>query len=149
MTVCVCGEGGVWELTLVLNDLIERHPPAPLHLLPHLPRARGRQRQRSSERRDPRHHRRGNLLSGWHKGEVRGQISAVRRSCFLMVMPSQTSLRHSRRARRTGWRRFMNMTLNIKTDNLTGSVRQRQTTVDQRILQFHHQNSKHFCESYL
>lgn len=47
-----------------------------------------------------------------------------------MVMPSQTSLRHSRRARRTGWRRFMNMTLNIKTDNLTGSVRQRQTTVD-------------------
>lgn len=31
-----------------------------------------------------------------------------------MVMPSQTSLRHSRRARRTGWRRFMNMTLNIK-----------------------------------
>lgn len=30
--MCVCGEawGGVWESTLALNDMIERHPPTPL-----------------------------------------------------------------------------------------------------------------------
>lgn len=47
MTVCVCGEGGVWELTLVLNDLIERHPPAPLHLLPPSERTAAAAQQRA------------------------------------------------------------------------------------------------------
>ncbi len=43
--VCVFGEGGVvWELTLVLNDMIERHPPTPLP-----PPATGREWQSSSE----------------------------------------------------------------------------------------------------
>lgn len=30
VTVCFRREGGVWELTLALNNLIERHPPTPL-----------------------------------------------------------------------------------------------------------------------
>lgn len=61
------------------------------------PPARGREWLSSSE--GPANNRGSNLLSGWHKGEVRGQISAVRWRCFLMVMPSQTSLRHSRAVR--------------------------------------------------
>lgn len=94
-------------MTLVLNDLVERHPPT---LLPRLEDGSGEQRGTS-------HVHGSNLLSGWHKGDVRGQISAVRGRCFLMVMPSQTTLHHSKAVREewpVHWMgAFMNMMLGI------------------------------------
>lgn len=65
-------------------------PPPPTHVSlegPELP---------SGSKRTRRHHRT-NLLSGWHKGKVRGQISAMTWKCFLMVMSSYTCLHPSRR----------------------------------------------------
>lgn len=63
------------------------HPPTP-------PRREDGSGGRAT--RDSRRCHGSNLLSGRHKGEVRGQISAARWMCFLMVMSSQTSLHHSR-----------------------------------------------------
>lgn len=48
-----------------------------------------------SERTRRRRRRRTNLLSGWHKGEARGQMSAATWSCFLMLMSSAARLRRS------------------------------------------------------
>lgn len=74
-----------------LKDLLQRSPPPPpTHVSlegPELP---------SDSKRTRRHHRT-NLLSGWHKGKVRGQISATTWKCFLMVMSSHTCLHPSRR----------------------------------------------------
>lgn len=67
----------------ILVDLKDL-PPPPATPLP------------SGSTRTRRHHRT-NLLSGWHKGEGRGQISAATWRCFLMVMSSQTCLQPPRR----------------------------------------------------
>lgn len=76
--VCLCrSTGGVWESTLALNDQIETPPLSWTGLAVRL--------------RGTRHYHCSNLLSGQHKGEVRGQISAARWRCILMVMSSQTS----------------------------------------------------------
>lgn len=75
--VCVY-KGGVWELTLVLNDLIES---------PSLPWREEGGRVMTGWRGSGgggglygtgNHYHCSNLLSGTHKGEVRGQITALK-----------------------------------------------------------------------
>lgn len=82
--VCVY-KGGVWELTLVLNDLIEG---------PSLPWREKGGRVMTGWRSSGggglygtgSHYHCSNLPSGTHKGEVRGQITALKWGCFLMLM---------------------------------------------------------------
>lgn len=86
--VCLCRSmGGVWESTPALNDLIETPTRS---AAPHQ-----REDGSGSQAARDRHYHCSNLLSGQHKGEVRGQISAARWRCILMVMSSQTSLHQS------------------------------------------------------
>lgn len=80
-------KGGAQELTLALSKSIERHPPT---------NSSGARAGVAIGLRGTRYDHHSNLLSGRHRGEVRGQISAVSWKCFLMIMPSQTALHHSR-----------------------------------------------------